>query len=122
MTFFPVHLNGKSVQAATGETILEVAGRHGLEIPTLCHDPRLEPAGACRTCLVEIEGWRRLAPACATKVAADMNITTENSTSRANPVSSTSEIGCMASDSATVRAAALRFACGASRSSATSST
>lgn len=76
----PIHieLEGKSVSAQPGETILDVARREGLSIPTLCHDPRLEPAGACRTCLVQIEGWRRLAPACATKVADGMKIEAEN--------------------------------------------
>ena len=71
-------LQGRAVDFQPGETVLEVARRAGVEIPTLCHDPRLEPAGACRTCLVEIEGWRRLAPACATKAAAGMKITAES--------------------------------------------
>ena len=73
-----LELQGQGVSFEDGETLLEVAARAGLEIPTLCHDPRLEPAGACRTCLVEIEGWRRLAPACATKAAAGMKVTVEN--------------------------------------------
>ena len=71
-------LNGREVTFRPGETVLEVAARHAIEIPTLCHDPRLEPAGACRTCLVEIEGWRRLAPACATRVAPGMKIVTDS--------------------------------------------
>jgi len=71
-------IQGKTVTFEVGETVLEVAERNGLEIPTLCHDPRLEPAGACRTCLVEIDGWRKLAPACATKAAAGMDITAES--------------------------------------------
>ena len=45
-----------SVDFRAGETVLDVAARAGIEIPTLCHDPRLDPAGACRTCLVEVEG------------------------------------------------------------------
>ena len=53
---FDIQINGQSVSATEGETILTVAERSGIEIPTLCHDPRLEPAGACRTCLVEVEG------------------------------------------------------------------
>jgi len=71
-------LQGLPVEFQPGETVLEVARRQGVDIPTLCHDPRLEPAGACRTCLVEIEGWRRLAPACATKAADGMNVTVES--------------------------------------------
>jgi predicted molibdopterin-dependent oxidoreductase YjgC len=73
-----ITLEGRTVPFRDGETVLEVAQRVGLEIPTLCHDPRLEPAGACRTCLVEIEGWRRLAPACATRAAAGMEVTVES--------------------------------------------
>lgn len=73
-----VTIQGRAVSAAPGETVLDVAKREGIEIPTLCHDPRLEPAGACRTCLVEIDGWRRLAPACATKISDGMVIAAEN--------------------------------------------
>lgn len=71
-------LDGRVVEFADGETLLEVAAREGISIPTLCHDPRLEPAGACRTCLVEIEGWRRLAPACKTRAAAGMVVESDN--------------------------------------------
>lgn len=73
-----ITIAGQEVSFEPGETILEVAGRLGIEIPTLCHDPRLEPAGACRTCLVEIDGWRRLAPACATRAQTGMQVACEN--------------------------------------------
>ena len=73
-----VTIEGREVEFEPGETVLELAQRTGIDIPTLCHDPRLEPAGACRTCLVEIEGWRRLAPACATKAAEGMVVTAES--------------------------------------------
>lgn len=73
-----VTLQGRAVPFTPGETILEVAKREGVEIPTLCHDPRLDPAGACRTCLVEVSGQRRLMPACATKCADGDEITAEN--------------------------------------------
>jgi len=71
-------LNGRACAFDPGQTLLEVAIRHEIHIPTLCHDPRLDPTGACRICLVEIEGWRRLAPACATRAEAGMVIHTEN--------------------------------------------
>lgn len=71
-------LNGQEVSFGDGDTVLEVAQRAGEEIMTLCHDPRLRPVGACRTCLVEIKGWRRLAPSCATKAEAGMDITCKN--------------------------------------------
>ena len=73
-----IRLDGKEVEFLQGETILEIAQRHGNGIPTFCHDPRLKPVGACRSCLVEIDGWKRLAPSCATKAAPDMAISTIN--------------------------------------------
>ncbi|MCA9670431.1 MAG: (2Fe-2S)-binding protein [Myxococcales bacterium] len=71
-------LDGQEVAIEEGETLLELAARRGVEIPTLCHDPRLVPAGACRTCLVEIEGWRRLAPSCTTVAADGMVVRSAN--------------------------------------------
>lgn len=73
-----IKLNGREYDFTVGETVLDVAARHDIYIPTLCHDPRLDPAGACRTCLVEIDGWRRLAPACATRAEAGMDVLSEN--------------------------------------------
>ncbi len=73
-----ITLNGKTIRFEGGETLLSIARREGVSIPTLCHDPRLDPAGACRTCLVEIEGWGRLAPACAVKATPGMVVTSEN--------------------------------------------
>ena len=58
-------INGRSLSAQKDATILDVAGEAGISIPTLCHDPRLDPVGACRSCLVEVTGGRRLVPACA---------------------------------------------------------
>ena len=75
---FEVEINGQACEAKAGETVFEVAARQGVDIPVLCHDTRLEPAGACRVCLVEVEGQRRLQPGCAWKVSAGMKITTES--------------------------------------------
>jgi predicted molibdopterin-dependent oxidoreductase YjgC len=58
-------LDGNELDYREGETVLQTARRAGIEIPTLCHDDRLEPAGACRMCLVEVEGQRLMQPACA---------------------------------------------------------
>ena len=71
-------LNGESVAFTLGETVLQVATRLGEEIPTLCNDARLDPAGACRSCLVEIEGSRRLVPSCATPAIDGQKVTTQN--------------------------------------------
>lgn len=65
-TDLSLEIDGQTYGFEAGETVLEVARKNGIHIPTLCHDPRLKPAGACRTCLVEVEGARRLMPSCAT--------------------------------------------------------
>ena len=69
-------INGKKVEAEAGQTILEVAKENGIKIPTLCHDSRLKPYGACRVCLVEVEGARNFLPACATEIANGMVVKT----------------------------------------------
>ncbi|MBN2496877.1 MAG: FAD-dependent oxidoreductase [Deltaproteobacteria bacterium] len=70
-------LDGEEIDAREGETILQVAERMGKKIPTLCHDPRLEPFSACFVCLVEMEGRPGFVPSCATKVAPGMKIRTD---------------------------------------------
>jgi len=78
MSKLNIIINGKIVRGFTGESILEMSRRLGIEIPTLCHDPRLEPYSSCYLCVVEVEGMRGLQPACSTKIAEGMRIETEN--------------------------------------------
>jgi len=68
---FSITLDGRQLKATEGQTILEVAKAAGIRIPTLCHHPRLRNTGACRVCVVEVEGARALVPACATPVDRD---------------------------------------------------
>jgi len=75
---FQIKLDGETVAAHVGETVFDVAKRAGVSIPSLCHDSRLEPVGACRVCLVEVAGQRRLQPGCAWVVTPDMEIVTDN--------------------------------------------
>lgn len=77
MTEF-LDIDGEQVAFEPGETLLQVAERAGKRIPTLCNDSRLKPAGACRTCLVEVEGFRRMPPSCATPAEAGMKVVTES--------------------------------------------
>jgi len=63
--------------AREGETILAVAKRNGISIPTMCHDDRLEPFGSCFICIVEVEGARTRLPACATLVRDGMVVRTD---------------------------------------------
>ena len=71
-------LDGKDVTAAAGETIWQVAERHGTEIPHLCLKPAdgYRPDGNCRACMVEIEGERVLAASCIREPADGMKVTT----------------------------------------------
>jgi formate dehydrogenase major subunit len=71
-------LNGNIVDGYRGETILELAKRNNIEIPTLCNDPRLEPFTSCFVCVVEVEGLRGLQPSCSTKINEGMRIETDN--------------------------------------------
>jgi len=72
-------INGKKVSAAPGKTILDVVREQKLdEIPTLCHDPRLEPYGSCFLCVVEVKGAPRLVPACVTRIRDGMEVTTRS--------------------------------------------
>ncbi|MBN2858215.1 MAG: molybdopterin-dependent oxidoreductase [Candidatus Delongbacteria bacterium] len=78
MESFKVYINGKEYEAYSGNTILDVCRKNGVEIPTLCHDDRLKPYSSCFLCVVEIEGMRTLQPSCSTKVSKDMKITTDS--------------------------------------------
>jgi len=72
-------INGQEVLTHQGQTILDVVNEHGLdEIPTLCHDPRLEPYGSCFICVVEVAGLKKLVPACSTLATEGMIVETDN--------------------------------------------
>ena len=71
-------LNGLQVTGKPGTTILELAQQNDISIPTLCHDPHLNPAGACRVCLVENEANGALLASCVTPIAPGMVINTES--------------------------------------------
>lgn len=57
-------INGKQVVGKVGDTVLDVCQANGIDLPTLCHLKELSDVGACRMCVVEIEGERRPVPAC----------------------------------------------------------
>ncbi|TPV96864.1 MAG: 2Fe-2S iron-sulfur cluster binding domain-containing protein [Myxococcales bacterium FL481] len=77
-----IKIDGRTVAARTGETVLRAAERAGVTIPTLCDDKRLDPAGACRACLVEVKGQRRLQPSCHWQVQPDMEVSTDATSER----------------------------------------
>lgn len=76
----PVTLDGTDVLAHAGETILALARRVGVPIPTLCQLDGLSVSGGCRLCSVEVEGEHRLPLACATEVVAEMEVRTTSPT------------------------------------------
>jgi len=71
-------IDGKHVSVPRKTTILEAARRNDIFIPTLCDDPRLEPYGGCRLCLVKVKGSNKLATSCTTPVAEGMEVVTSN--------------------------------------------
>jgi predicted molibdopterin-dependent oxidoreductase YjgC len=72
-------INGQEFSFTPGETILQVAQRNGFDIPTLCYLKGASPTGACRICLVEVEGAENLVASCATPAAPKMVVRTETS-------------------------------------------
>ena len=70
-------IDGKDVSGREDQTILEVARENGIKIPTMCQFEGLTNIGACRVCLVEVKGARRLLPACVTRVEEGMEVHTQ---------------------------------------------
>jgi predicted molibdopterin-dependent oxidoreductase YjgC len=74
----PITINGNQLTFKPGETILEAAQRHHIDIPTLCWLKGASPTGACRICVVEVKGARSLLPSCATPASDNMVVQTES--------------------------------------------
>ncbi len=76
-------LNGVRVTAPAGTMLVDAAHAHGVEVPVFCYEPRLGAAiGACRMCLVEVEGMRGLQTACSTPVQPDMVVRSDSEAAR----------------------------------------
>ena len=73
-----ITINGIHYEVEKNTTVLEACRRAGIDIPTLCHDDRLNPSSACRLCLVEIEGAKGLATSCSTMVRENMVVHTHS--------------------------------------------
>ena len=72
-----IEVNGQPIPAEPGESILTALTRAGIKVPTLCHMEGLPPSGACRICVVELQG-RGLVPSCAFPVGEGMQIQTHS--------------------------------------------
>jgi len=75
---FTIQVNNKKIKAEKGETILSALNRNGIIIPTLCRMKDFTPTGACRMCVVEVEGRDRLVTACSQPVEEWMKIKTHS--------------------------------------------
>ncbi|MFH1055632.1 MAG: NADH-dependent [FeFe] hydrogenase, group A6 [Candidatus Altiarchaeota archaeon] len=71
-----IHLNGREVDAGEDEMLIEVARRNGIDIPHFCWNTRLDIIGACRMCVVEVEGSPRLVASCCTPIQDGMKVKT----------------------------------------------
>ena len=77
MSVLTLRVDGVEVAVPAGSSLLDAARAAGAELPTLCHLDGLTPVGACRLCLVEVEGSGKLQPACATAAAEGLAIHTQ---------------------------------------------
>lgn len=75
-------VDGSTVRVPEGSTILDACTAAGKEIPTLCYGDTLEPANACRVCMVEVEGSRTLVPSCSRKAEPGMVVHTDSERTR----------------------------------------
>ncbi|MCP4303165.1 MAG: formate dehydrogenase subunit alpha, partial [Gammaproteobacteria bacterium] len=71
-------INGRAVTVEKGKTVLDACRAAETYVPTLCDDPSLKPYGACRLCIVKVEGLRGMPSACTTPAADGMKVTTED--------------------------------------------
>ncbi len=76
---FEITINNTRVQVQEGEILLTVLRKNGIKIPTLCYMPGFTPSGACRLCVVEVEGKRDLITSCTHPVEEDMIVKTNSS-------------------------------------------
>ena len=78
MSEIKLTINGVACTGETGETVLQIAERHGIEIPTLCHNEHVRHYGACGLCVVESAASPKLLRACSTLAADGMVLDTES--------------------------------------------
>jgi formate dehydrogenase (NADP+) alpha subunit len=71
-----IKINNKVLGVTKGNTILEACLKNNIYVPHLCYDPRLQPQGACRLCVVEVKGMPEALASCVTKVSEGMEIKT----------------------------------------------
>lgn len=73
-----IEVNGKKINAREDEMIFSALKRAGIHVPTLCNMEGLKPSGACRICVVDVEGFNNLVPSCSYPVSEGMKIKTHS--------------------------------------------
>ncbi len=71
-------IDGRELEVESGSTLMEAVGQTGQETPVICYHEATTPEGLCRLCVVEVEGWRTLPPACVTAVQEGMVVLTDS--------------------------------------------
>ena len=72
-----VTIDGRELTGRAGQSVLDLALNNNIEIPNLCHDPRLAPSGSCRLCLVEVEGQKAPIASCTLEIRPGMVVRTK---------------------------------------------
>ena len=78
-------IDGRTVEATPGQTVLDAARAAGIYIPALCYHPKTGKAGRCRACVVEVEGLRGLKESCALPVKDGMVVHTDHAEGHGDP-------------------------------------
>jgi bidirectional [NiFe] hydrogenase diaphorase subunit len=84
MSVYTLEIDGKTMTAREGDSVFAVAWEHGISIPRLCHIGGLSDVGACRLCMVEVEGQKRLQASCLTPVREGMVVRTDTARLRSH--------------------------------------
>jgi len=84
MVDIEIEIDGKVVHGHSGESIISIADREGIEIPRFCYHKKLSVSANCRMCLVDVEGNPKPQPACSTPASAGMRINTANEKAKAS--------------------------------------
>lgn len=71
-------IDGQEVEVESGSTLMEAVSQTGEETPVICYHEATTPEGLCRLCVVEVDGWRTLPPACVTQVDEGMVVATDS--------------------------------------------
>ena len=74
---FSLEIDGRTLTGRQGQTLLEVCRDNGVEVPTLCYEPKLPGFGACRMCVVEVEGESQPPISCSREAEAGMKVQTQ---------------------------------------------